>query len=84
MIPTGKNGFVWWPCEYDAPADMTDREVIEEICEVLAEDGVIHLIKLETYMGSDGVRKITARLPVVLSKAMVGTITPLHTELKEE
>lgn len=83
MIQTGSNGFVWWPCEYDVPAGMSEYDAIADLCDALAEDGVINLVKLETERREGGVRHIIGRVPIILGKQMVGSITPLHMDLRE-
>lgn len=79
----GGSGYVWWPCEFDAPDGMSEEDAIAELCEMLAEDGVVHLTKLETERGPGGVRTIIGRVPIVLGVHMVGSITPLHMEIRE-
>jgi hypothetical protein len=77
-------GFVWWPCEYRPNPRHSDEEVIAEICSILAIDGVVRMVKLETERNeAGGPRRIVGRYPIILSKQLIGAISPLHTPLVE-
>lgn len=84
LIPTGRGGnLVWWPAEAPVPAEADEEGAIDYLNQVLVEDGTLRCNKLETEMGDNRVRVIRGRVPVVIGKGAIGTITPLHVELIE-
>ena len=81
MIPT-RSGFAWWPCEVDLEDGLNEGEVMDEITDALAEDGVLRVTKLDVEPGPQNDQKIvTKRTPSVLGRSMIGTITPVHFKL---
>jgi hypothetical protein len=76
-IPT-KTGFVWRSIETAPGTDVT------AIYERLKDDGVILCTRVTSEpRGSDRVRVIRGREPIVLGKGIVGTITASHVDLVE-
>lgn len=66
----GKN--VWWFVEFDGV------ESVEELTEILIEDGIIDGVKLKLTKVSPDTSKVIGREPLAIGKAIIATITPAH------
>lgn len=85
LIPTGRGGaLVWWPAEALVPSDTDDDGAIDYLNQVLVEDGTLRCTKLETDMGDQRIRTIRKRVPTIIGKGAIATITPLHVDLIEQ
>lgn len=83
MIPT-RSGFAWWPCELvGVPANTPDDQAIQAAYNELRDAGCLLVVKLDIEPIDGRRRGIRSRMPAVLGKPMIGTITPMHLELVE-
>ena len=74
---TSNTGNVWFAMEVDCPS-------IEELHEILLEDGSIFGHKIYSKVDPRGIRRVTKRDPMILSRQAILTISPSSYEYAEE
>lgn len=82
LIPA-KDGLVWWAAEVEVPAEADDVAALDQINEILVEDGTLRCTRLTLGRDANGVRAITGRSPAIVGINGFATITPLHIVLGE-
>ena len=83
MIPT-RSGFAWWPCELiDVPPGTPDDVAVKAAYDLLIRDGLLRVIKLDLEPMDGRQKAIRGRMPTIMGKGIIGTITPLHIEIAE-
>ena len=75
----GKDGYLYFPAEFDVAEGSTEEQAIEEVRFALVRDGVVKCHRLTCPPGDPGKpRKITFRQPVILGVNAVQMISAPH------